>query len=184
MRHVDTALRLVFRGHGYVVAAVVTTLIMGAFYAWAGQLVTFYLDGSVYVDPDPAHLAALAALALLTGLVLPVQVFAARRGAWGVRQAGTGVMGLVAGIGSLTCCSPLLIPAVLALVGFSGTTPRSRSRARPSCCSPLHSRCAISRGPARSPIDARRLRDAPRTTTTGALTTHRSHRTPPGYRTG
>lgn len=122
MRHVDTALRLVFRGRGYVVAAVATTLIMGAFYAWAGQLVTFYPDGSVYVDPDPAHLAALAALALLTGLVLPVQVFAARRGAWGVRQAGTGVMGLVAGIGSLTCCSPLLIPAVLALVGFSGTT--------------------------------------------------------------
>jgi len=57
----------------------------------------------------------------LMGLVLPVQIFAVRRAAWGARQGGTGLLGFLAGLGSLTCCSPLLLPALLSFVGFSGS---------------------------------------------------------------
>lgn len=118
---IGAALRLVFARRGYM-AAVLTALLTAALYAYAGQIVTVFADGTVFVDPDPAHLAALAVLSLLMGLVLPVQVFAVRRAAWGIRQGSTGLLGFIAGLGSLTCCSPLIIPAILSFVGFSGSS--------------------------------------------------------------
>ena len=119
---IGTALRLVFGRRGYVLGALVTTVLTAALYAWAGQIVTLYPDGTIYVDTEPAHLAALAVLSLLMGLVMPVQVFALRRAAWGIRQGGAGLLGFVAGLSSLTCCSPLLVPAVLSFAGFSGSS--------------------------------------------------------------
>lgn len=119
---IGTALRMVFGRRGYVLGAAVTTVLTGALYTWAGQIVTFYPDGTIYVDTGPAHLAALVVLSLLMGLVLPVQVFALRRAAWSFRQGGTGLLGFVTGLSSLTCCSPLLVPAVLSFAGFSGSS--------------------------------------------------------------
>ncbi|MGH2409467.1 MAG: hypothetical protein ACRDGS_03755, partial [Chloroflexota bacterium] len=58
----------------------------------------------------------------LMGVVLPLQVFALRRAAWGIRQGGAGVVGFIAGLGSLSCCSPLILPAILSFAGFSGTS--------------------------------------------------------------
>lgn len=119
---IGTTLRLVFGQRGYVVGAVVATLLTAALYAWTGQIVTLYPDGTTFVDPDPAHLAALAALSLLVGLVLPMQIFALRRAAWSARQGSAGLAGFVAGLSALTCCSPLLVPAVLSFAGFSGSS--------------------------------------------------------------
>src|SRR3989441_2359984 len=118
---IGTALRLVFARRGYVIGAVLTTLLTAALYAYAGQIVTLVADGTIFVDPEPTRLAALVALALLMGLALPVQVYAVRRAAWRLRQGGAGLLGFVAGLGSLTCCSPLLLPAILSFAGFSGS---------------------------------------------------------------
>src|SRR5919198_2438731 len=118
---IGTALRLVFARRGYVIGAVLTTLLSAALYAYAGQIVTIVADGTIFVDPEPMRLAALVALSLLMGLVLPVQVFALRRAAWRFRQGSTGLLGFMAGLSSLTCCSPLLLPALLSFAGFSGS---------------------------------------------------------------
>ena len=118
---IGTALRLVFTRRGYVLGAVLATLLTAALYAYAGQIVTIFADGTIFVDADPTRLAALVVLSLLMGLVLPVQVYAVRRAAWRLRQGGTGLLGFMAGLGSLTCCSPLLLPALLSFAEFSGS---------------------------------------------------------------
>jgi hypothetical protein len=120
VRALGPALRLVFARRGYVAGTIVTALATAMLYA--GQIVTVYGDGTVFVDPDPVRIAALIALSAVMGLVLPVQVYALRRAAWGLRQGGTGLLGFVAGLGSLTCCSPLILPAILSFVGFSGSS--------------------------------------------------------------
>ena len=118
---IGTTLRLVFARRGYVIGAILTTLLTAALYAWAGQIVTVFADGTVFVDPEPTRLAALVVVSLLIGLVLPVQVFAVRRAAWGIRQGGTGLVGFVAALSS-PCCSPLILPAILSFAGFSGSS--------------------------------------------------------------
>jgi hypothetical protein len=118
---IGTALRLVFGHRAYILGTLAATVLTAALYAWAGQIVTWYPDGTTYVDTEPTHLGALLALSLLMGLVLPMQAYALRRAAWGLRQGGTGLLGFVAGLSSLTCCSPLLVPAVLSFAGFSGS---------------------------------------------------------------
>jgi hypothetical protein len=118
---IGTALWLVFTRRGYLLGAVLATLLTAALYAYAGQIVTIFADGTIFVDADPTRLAALVVLSLLMGLVLPVQVYAVRRAAWRFRQGGTGLLGFMAGLGSLTCCSPLLLPALLSFAGFSGS---------------------------------------------------------------
>jgi hypothetical protein len=122
MGAIGTALQLVFTAWRYRLAGVLATLLTATLYAYAGQVVTFYSDGSVYVDTEPTHLAALALLSLCMGLVLPLQVFALRRAAWGFRQGSAGVVGFIAGLGSLSCCSPLILPTILSFAGFSGTS--------------------------------------------------------------
>src|SRR5438876_5429987 len=118
---IGTTLRLVFTRRGYVIGAVLTTLLTAALYTYAGQIVTVFADGTLFVDLEPTRLAALAAVSLLMGLVLPVQVFAVRRAAWDKRQGGTGLLGFVAALSS-PCCSPLILPAILSFAGFSGTS--------------------------------------------------------------
>jgi len=118
---IGTALQLVFASWSYRAGASVTALLTAVLYAYAGQIVTIDVGGTIFVDPQPTRVAALVVLSLLMGLVLPVQIFAVRRAAWGTRQGGTGLLGFLAGLGSLTCCSPLLLPALLSFVGFSGS---------------------------------------------------------------
>ncbi len=122
MRPIGTAFQLVFTQWRYRLAGALTVVLAAALFMYAGQIVTFYSDGSVYVDTEPTHLAVLALLSLLMGLVLPLQVFALRRAAWGFRQGGTGVAGFIAGLSSLSCCSPLILPTILSFAGFSGTS--------------------------------------------------------------
>jgi hypothetical protein len=122
MRALGTALQLVFTQWRYCLGGALTVVLTAALFMYAGQIVTFYGDGTVYVDTEPTHLAVLVLLSLMMGLVLPLQVFALRRAAWGFRQAGSGVAGFISGLSSLSCCSPLILPTILSFAGFSGTS--------------------------------------------------------------
>jgi hypothetical protein len=122
MRAIGPALRLVFARWHFRLAGMLTAVLTAAFYVYAGQIVTVYADGSVYVDTEPTHLAALAVLSLLMGVVVPLQLYALRRAAWGFRQGSAGVAGFIAGLASLSCCSPLILPTILSFAGFSGTS--------------------------------------------------------------
>src|SRR5581483_11101542 len=88
--------------------------------AWSGGLIQDYPTGWEF-HSEPWRLGALALLAGMFGLLLPLEAAAVAkaRGAAGV--AG-GTMGTVFGLLSMSCCAPLVIPALLSFVGFSGTT--------------------------------------------------------------
>ena len=117
-----TALRLVFGRRRYQVGAALTATAASALYIVADQTVTIYPDGVLFVDPDPSRWAVIVALALLMGTVFPMHVYAVRQAAWRPRQGGASILGVLSGIGALSCCSPLILPAALSLAGVSGTT--------------------------------------------------------------
>jgi hypothetical protein len=122
MRSLGFALRLVFSRRGYMILAGCAMLLSAALFSYAGQMVTVYGDGSVFVDTDPTHVAALAVLSALMGLAVSMQIFALRHAIWRPRQGGAGMLGVIAGLGSMTCCSPLLLPSLLSFIGFSGSS--------------------------------------------------------------
>jgi hypothetical protein len=61
-------------------------------------------------------------MALLFGLLVPLLVYATRLAAATASQTGGTALGAVFGTVSMTCCAPVILPALLSLLGFSGTT--------------------------------------------------------------
>lgn len=115
-----TALHLVYRQPRYLLAALLLFPIMAIFYAWAGQVLDFGSRGpSLLIEPDV--IAAIVVLAALFAVSLPLQIFAFRLAVAGARQAGGTVLGALVGTVSMSCCAPVLLPALLSLLGFSGT---------------------------------------------------------------
>ncbi len=53
---------------------------------------------------------------------LPLHWFAWRRSAGMATAQGMGLLGTLFSIGSLSCCAPLMLPGLLGLRGFSGTS--------------------------------------------------------------
>lgn len=114
------ALRLVYSRPGYVLAALLIFPAVTLCYAWAAQVLIVGSGGvSLLVEPDFS--AAILILAALIAISVPLQVYTARLSVAQVEGAGTGVLGLLAGTASMSCCAPVILPAILSLVGFSGT---------------------------------------------------------------
>ncbi|HLG70315.1 MAG TPA: hypothetical protein VK009_07815 [Chloroflexota bacterium] len=86
--------------------------------AWSGDLIQQYPSGWEF-HAQTQQLAALILLAALFGLLLPLEIAAI-----GKARASIGVAGAtastVAGLLSMSCCAPLIVPALLSFVGFSG----------------------------------------------------------------
>jgi hypothetical protein len=117
---VVAALRLVYGRPGYVLAALLIFPAVALFYAWAAQVLILGSGGvSLLVEPD--FIAAILILAALIALSLPLQVYAARLSAAQLEGTGIGVLGILAGTASMSCCAPVILPAILSLLGFSGT---------------------------------------------------------------
>jgi len=106
-----------------VVAAIASVVLLG----WAGQIVVRVPIGGLYWDLQPPRLAAIAAISLGFGIVVPLQAAALRQLRAGARaRAGAGLaVSSLTGLAAVSCCSPLLVPAVVGLVGASGTTALS-----------------------------------------------------------
>lgn len=116
------ALRVVYRRPGYLVAAVVLALASAALLVWSGQVVTVFPQGGVFIDADAWSVVGLGGAALLLGVTLPLHWFAWRRSAGTAAAQGMGVLGTLFSVGSFSCCAPLLLPGLLSLLGFSGTS--------------------------------------------------------------
>lgn len=115
------ALRLVYRSPWNVLLAVVAFASMALFYLWSSQVLVIGSHGvSVFLETQ--FVAAALILALLFGLVVPLIVHAARLAAASTSQTGGTAVGAILGTLSMTCCAPVILPAILSLVGFSGTT--------------------------------------------------------------
>jgi len=121
------ALRLVFGDLFNVVLGVVAGLAALVLLSWAGQLVTTFQYGGLYWDLEPRRVAAILAMSLAVGLVVPVQAEVIRqlRARAIARAAGGLVATSLGGVAAVSCCAPLLIPAIAGLFGASGTTALS-----------------------------------------------------------
>ncbi len=116
------ALREVYHRPGYLAAAVILALASAALLAWSSQVVTVFPQGGVFIDADAWTVVGLGGAALLLGVTLPLHWFAWRRSAGTAAAQGMGVLGTLFSVGSLSCCAPLLLPGLLGLLGFSGTS--------------------------------------------------------------
>ena len=87
--------------------------------AWSGGLLQDYGSGWEF-HAEPPRVAALLLLAALFGLLLPMEAAALGRA-----RAASGAVGATAGtvfgLLSISCCAPLVVPALLSFAGFSGT---------------------------------------------------------------
>ena len=103
--------------------AVLGALSMAALLVWSGGFLQYYARTGWEFDASLSERLSLIVVAILFGALLPLEVTALSkaRAAAGVGSAG-GVLGPVFGIVSMSCCAPLLAPALLSFVGFSGTT--------------------------------------------------------------
>lgn len=115
------ALWLVYRQPAYTLAALLLFPLAAIFYAWAGEVLIVSTHGpSILIEPDV--ITAIVVLAILVSLSLPLQVYAARLAVGRAAHVGGTGLGVLVGTASMSCCAPVLLPAVLSLIGFSGTT--------------------------------------------------------------
>jgi hypothetical protein len=116
-------LRLAFviafeRRWAYLVALLAMTG-MAALLLWSSGLLVHYRTGWELLATPP-ELATMVLLAALFGLLVPLQIAALARARSAAGTVG-GIAGTATGILSVSCCAPLLIPALLSFLGFSGT---------------------------------------------------------------
>ncbi len=105
------------------VSAVLGAIAMVALLVWSGGFLQYYPRTGWEFDASASERLSLIFVAIPFGALLPLEVTALSKArvAAGVGSAG-GVLGPVFGIVSMSCCAPLLAPALLSFVGFSGTT--------------------------------------------------------------
>lgn len=114
------AFRLVYRSPWNVLLALMAFAVMATFYLWSSQELVVSRHGFSFLLQTQFVIAALI-MALLFGLVLPLLVSAARLAAARASQTGGTALGAIFGTASMTCCAPVILPAILSLLGFSGT---------------------------------------------------------------
>ncbi len=112
----------VYRRRPYLVAAIGGAAGMAILLVWSSQIVTVFPQGGLFLDIDALTLVGIALAAGLVGLTLPLHWYAWRRSRVVAPASGLGLVGTLFSVGSLSCCAPLLLPGVLSLLGFSGST--------------------------------------------------------------
>jgi len=143
-QQVPWALQIVYRERSYQAAAVLLGLLAAAGLSWATQLVSYFPGSGLFWDITPLRFIQMLTLAGSLGLLVPMQVYVLRKGKRSTtitpdnlktqeeREASTsrlrsfvpglnGGLGAVLGIACVTCCAPLLLPALLALLRASGS---------------------------------------------------------------
>ncbi|MEO6796848.1 MAG: hypothetical protein ABI401_14800 [Candidatus Dormibacter sp.] len=112
----------VYRRRPYQFAAILGAGGMAILLVWSSQIVTIFPQGGLFLDVDALTMIGIALAAALMGLTLPLHWYAWRRSRVVAPASGMGLVGTLFSVGSLSCCAPLLLPGVLSLLGFSGTT--------------------------------------------------------------
>ncbi len=114
------ALRLVFSDKKNIFIGFLSAVFFGIVFVLGSGMVTFFAEGP-FIDLNFLRLTTLFALIILSGLVVPMQLFAIQKAKSGLKTSASGFGGLLTGIATMSCCTPLLLPAILSFLGFSGT---------------------------------------------------------------
>jgi len=94
--------------------------VMLALLAWNSGGLKYYSHTGWEYYAEPVDLAIMIVPSALFGLLVPLELAAILKARAGV-GAASGLAGVVAAVASMSCCAPLLLPALLSFVGFSGT---------------------------------------------------------------
>ena len=116
------ALRLVYGDRRYLAAAFLAALAGVAVLAWSSQVITYFPQGGFFLDVDAITGAGLLLTSLMIGMTYPLHWFAWRRAQHSAASQGVGFLGALLGVGSMSCCAPLLLPGLLGVAGFSGSS--------------------------------------------------------------
>jgi hypothetical protein len=101
--------------------SLVGAVAMLALLTWSGGFVTYYASTGWDFYASTQEIATMLILAALFGVLLPLQVAAIVKARSAAGTAG-GVFGTLFGVLSMSCCAPLILPALLSFIGFSGMT--------------------------------------------------------------
>ena len=118
---IRTALAIAFASAYAYPIALLGGLAMLALLVWSGGFLVFYPSSGWDVYASPQETLTIVVLAALFGVLLPLQVAAVVKARSAAGTTG-GVLGTVFGVLSMSCCAPLILPALLSFVGFSGMT--------------------------------------------------------------
>jgi hypothetical protein len=124
MTGAGAAARLVFRDPFNIALGLVAALGCAVLLCWSGQIVTRAPLGGLYWDLDTRRLVAIAAISLAFGIAVPLQLAAVRQARAAARlRAGAGfALASLSGVAAVSCCSPLVLPTILAFLGATGTS--------------------------------------------------------------
>jgi hypothetical protein len=124
MSGVGTAARLVFRDPFNLALGLVAALGCAVLLCWSGQVVTRAPLGGLYWNLDTQRLVAIAAISLAFGIAVPLQLAGIRQARVATRLRGGAGLALasLSGVAAVSCCSPLVLPAILGFLGATGTS--------------------------------------------------------------
>ena len=109
-----------YPGYAYVVGLLGALGMLGLL-TWSGGFVTYYPSSGWDFYASTQETATMVVLAVLFEMLLPLEVAAIGK-ARSAAGSAAGLFGTVFGILSMSCCAPLILPALLSFVGFSGMT--------------------------------------------------------------
>jgi hypothetical protein len=120
MERLQIALLIAFdRPRAYLLAAASALGMLVILVLNSGGL-NYYPSSGWSFFASPSEIVTILALAALFGLLVPLQVAAITKARAASTAAG-GILGSVLAVAGVSCCAPLLLPALLSFVGFSGT---------------------------------------------------------------
>lgn len=114
------AIEVVFYDKRNLLLGLLAASFFGTVFVLGTGMVTFFPEGP-FIEFQPLRIATLIALTLLAGFVVPMQWYAIQKARAGLKGSTSSFGGILIGIATMSCCTPLLLPAILAFVGFSGT---------------------------------------------------------------
>jgi hypothetical protein len=116
-----TALAIAFWPKYASAVAIVGSVAMLALLIWSGGFLVYYPSAGWDFYASPQELVTVIVLSVLFGVLLTLQVAAVAKARSAAATTG-GILGTVFGVLSMSCCAPLIAPALLSFVGFSGMT--------------------------------------------------------------
>jgi hypothetical protein len=114
------ALAIAFERRRAYAIALASGVAMLALLAWNSGGLRYYPRTGWEFYAQPVELASMLALAGLFGMLVPLEVAAISK-ARAAQSAASGLAGMVAAVAGVSCCAPVLLPALLSFIGFSGT---------------------------------------------------------------
>jgi len=113
-------MQLTFYNKRNIILGIIAAIFFGAIFILSSGMVTFFAEGP-FIDFNPLRIVTFLALVILAMMVFPMQLFAIQKAKSGLKTSASGFGGLLTGIATMSCCTPLLLPAILSFIGFSGT---------------------------------------------------------------